>query len=345
MTASKTAEFVALYRALEDTETRRPALFRDPFSAAFLSPTLAIAMRLSRIRPLRGALERYADWRAPGARTSAIGRTRFIDDVVRADAREGVRQLVVLGAGYDCRAHRLPELAETRVFEVDRPDTQAHKRVVLGGAGAGVRGDVDYIPVDFAVDDLSRKLRAGGWAAERPTTFIWEGVTNYLDESSVADVLRLVGAAASGSVLVFTYIHRGVLDGSARFDGADKLVRNVRWLGEPWTFGLDPDDVGAFVARFGLALEQDLGADEYRERYFGLCPRELRGYGFYRIAVARVPGRTRQRGPRASSAEPHPWAARKRRSSGSSFARGGSQRATRSRRHQPPPGSSQRANR
>lgn len=70
--------------------------------------------------------------------------------------------------------------------------------------------------------------------------------------------------------------------------GAEKLVRNVRQLGEPWTFGLLPDAVPAFVGRFGLAREKDLGADEYRDLYLPLHATERRGYGFYRVAVTRV---------------------------------------------------------
>lgn len=288
MAASRTAEYVALYRALETSERRREPLFRDPFAAHFLADSHAVALRLANLPGARGLLERYADWRAPGARTSAIGRTRFIDDVVRAEIARGTTQLVILGAGYDTRAHRLPELEDAAVFEVDRPETQQEKRRRIAGL-AGARESVHYVAVDFQKDDLGERLEAAGWRADRPSVFIWEGVTNYLDEAAVAAVLGRVGRTATGGAIVFTYIHRGVLDGSQRFDGADKLVDNVRRLGEPWRFGLVPAELAAYVARFGLQLEQDLGADEYRARYLGTDAR-FTGYAFYRIAVARVGG-------------------------------------------------------
>jgi methyltransferase (TIGR00027 family) len=244
---------------------------------------------LARVRSLRAVLVRYADWRAPGARSSAIARTRFIDDVVRRAIEEGTRQLVLLGAGYDCRAHRLAELHDTQVFEVDRAETQAAKRAGIESArDLGARRDVRYVAVDFGRDDLAASLMSAGWDRTRASVFVWEGVTNYLTEAAVAKVLALIGGAAPGTVLAFTYVHRGAIDGTTRFDGADKLLRNVRGLGEPWTFGLRPDEVGDFLARCGLALEEDLGADEYRRRYLGGGSRDLRGYAFYRIAVARV---------------------------------------------------------
>jgi methyltransferase (TIGR00027 family) len=281
---SRTAEYVALYRALETDETAREPLFRDPFATRFLPRELVLALRLARIRPLRAVLTRYADYRAPGARTSAIGRTRFIDDVVRRAVAAGVRQLVVLGAGYDCRAHRMPELAGVAVFEVDRAPTQAEKRARI--AEVATR-PVRYVAHDFGdARTLADILGPAGWDAAQPTLFVLEGVTNYLDAEAVDKLLRAAGSAAPGSEIVFTYVHKGALDGSVAFEGADKLVANVRSLGEPWRFGLDPADVAPFVAACGLELVEDLGADSYRRRY--LVGDDLRGYAFYRIAVARV---------------------------------------------------------
>ena len=289
MGASRTAEYVALYRALETTETRREPLFRDRFAAELLTDSRARALKWANRPGMRGILERYADWKAPGARTSAIGRTRFIDDIVCAEVAAGIRQLVILGAGYDSRAHRLPELANFPVYEVDRPDTQEEKRRRIEGV-EGARKDVRYVAVDFVRDDLATRLADAGWRSDRTTLFLWEGVTNYLEEQAVARIFDMVGLCAISSAIAFTYIHRGVLDGSKHFDGGAKLVDNVRRLGEPWQFGLIPEELRDYLAGFMLALEQDLGADEYRARYFGDNAR-FRGYAFYRVALARRPER------------------------------------------------------
>ena len=276
MSASRTAQYVAFYRALETVQRRRAPLFRDPFAIRFLGPGLARTVRAARVPVVHALVARYADHRAPGARTSAIGRTRIIDDVVRAAAPG---QLVILGAGFDCRAHRLAELAGTEVFEVDRPETQARKRALLGE----VRADVHYVAVDFLHDDTAERLTAAGWNPAMPTCFIWEGVTNYLTAPAVDEVLSWIGNSAPGSVLVFTYIHRGLLDGSQDFAGGAKMVANVNALNEPWTFGLRPDEVAPLLHRFGLTLREDLGADDYRSRT-GIT--DLTGYAFYRLAIA-----------------------------------------------------------
>ena len=282
MTASRTAQFVALYRALETVERRRPPLFRDPFATVFLSPGLHRAVRAARLPAVHSIVDRYADHRAPGARTNAIGRTKLIDEVVLRAVAQGVDQVVVLGAGFDCRAHRLPELHDRAVFEVDRAETQEAKRARLRSV-PGVRSDVHYVAVDFLRDPVPDRLAAAGWDAARPGCFIWEGVTNYLTAEAVSGMLAWIGRTAPGGSLVFTYVHKGLLDGNVAFAGGQRIIGNVRALGEPWTFGLYPDEVGPLLERFGLSLVDDLGADEYRART-GLAGDT--GYAFYRLAVA-----------------------------------------------------------
>lgn len=296
MSVSRTARYVALFRALETAETGRAPLFEDPFAAAFLTPALRLAVRASRVPPVRRLVERYIDRRAPGGRTSGIARTAFIDEVVRARARAGVPQVVLLGAGFDCRAHRLPELAGARVFEVDRAAMQEAKRALLASAAASgsvrarVRDDVRYVAVDFLRDVLEERLKEAGWDPALATMVVWEGVTSYLDEPSVIGVLSWIGRCAPGSAVVFTFIHGGLLDGSARFEGGEAAMSSVRRMGEPWTFGIRPEEAAAFVARCGLVLREELGADAYRKRYLG-PEAGGRGYVFYRIAVAETGGR------------------------------------------------------
>jgi methyltransferase (TIGR00027 family) len=282
MAASRTAQFVAMCRALETYERRRPPLFRDPYARKFLSPRAALLVYAARVPFLRDRVDRYIDRLSPGARTSVIARTAYIDDAVRSAVASGVDQVVILGAGFDCRAHRMPELRGAAVFEVDQADTQAQKRAQLADAG-GVR----YVAVDFLRDDVGAALEAAGWQPRRRSVFIWEGVTSYLNEPAVTSVLRWIATTAAGTRVVFTYLHGGLFDGSAQFDGAERSVARVRRVGEPWTFGLLPEAVEAFVARSGLRLRENLGADENRRRYLGATPR---GSAFHRIAIAEVEG-------------------------------------------------------
>lgn len=73
--------------------------------------------------------------------------------------------------------------------------------------------------------------------------------------------------------------------GSSAFEGGDRIAADVRGMGEPWTLGFLPEEVGPLLESHGLAVREDLGADEYRARYLGEAGR---GYGFYRIVRAEV---------------------------------------------------------
>jgi methyltransferase (TIGR00027 family) len=287
--ASRTAEYMALFRALESTEAPARRLFEDRFAAAFLAPRFHLVVSLSRF-PLVGAIVRaYIDRRWPGARTSAVARTRFIDDAVEAALNEGIEQVVILGAGFDARAYRIAAMARVPVFEVDHPSTSATKRAVVEATLGSIPSLVRFIAVDFNSGSWQSAITSSGYDPQRRSLFIWEGVTNYLTEDAVDRTLRWCASAASGSKVLFTYVHSRVLDEPQAFDGTDRLFATLSAADERWTFGLDPSSLRSFLAQRGLLLEADVGASDYRARYFGRTADRMRGYEFYRIAVARVP--------------------------------------------------------
>src|SRR5438128_7077471 len=214
--SGRTAEFMALFRALESV--RRPPsarLFDDRFARAFLRPSLRAVVGLSRVPVAGRVVPWYIDRRWPGARSSGIARTRLIDDLVSEALRDGIGQVVILGAGFDCRAYRIAGIERCRVFEVDHPATQAVKTARLGRMLGDLPAHVVFVPLDFGQQAIDRALNASGFDRSARAVYIWEGVTNYLTEAAVDATLRHFATAASGSRLLFTYVHRGLLDGSA----------------------------------------------------------------------------------------------------------------------------------
>jgi len=147
---------------------------------------------------------------------------------------------------------------------------------------------VRSVPIDFNSQPLPSVMKAAGYNPERRTLFIWEGVTNYLTEDAVDGTLRWCASAAVGSKVLFTYVHRQVLDVPHAFEGTERLFATLGAAGERWTFGLDPTCLRSFLAQRGLILDEDVGASEYRARCFGSAATRMRGYEFYRVAVARV---------------------------------------------------------
>jgi methyltransferase (TIGR00027 family) len=287
--ASRTAEYMALFRAIESSLPADRRLFEDPFARRFLSPPLAVVATLCRLPGVPDLLSRFIDRRWAGARSSAVARTRFIDDTIGAALGRGMDQVVILGAGFDSRAYRLLGLTKVAVFEVDHPDTLAKKQRVLQRASLDVPAGVRFVGIDFKSTDLERVMAAAGYSKLARTFILWEGVTNYLTEAAVDATLRWCARAATGSQLLFTYVHRAVLDDPGAFAGTEKLFATLKTAGEQWTFGLDPAHLASFLKHRGLELEQDIGSGDYRARYLPQVSRIMRGYEFYRIAIARVP--------------------------------------------------------
>lgn len=287
--ASRTAEHNALFRALESSLPEHRRLFDDPLARAFLGWPFALVSRLAAVPGLRELVPGFIDQRWPGVRSSVVARTRLIDDTIAASL-ENTEQLLILGAGFDSRAYRLPGLGGIRVFEVDHPDTQAAKRAALERALPDPPEHVRFVAIDFEQDDLGSVLAAAGYRDSARSFILWEGVTNYLDEGAVDATLRWCSRASPGSLLLFTYVHRDLLTRPDAFVGTGRLFATLEKVGERMTFGIEPRELPELLAKRGLSLVSDLGAAGYRERYFGAAARKMRGHEFYRVAVARTTG-------------------------------------------------------
>jgi len=186
--ASQTAVMVCMGRAIAHLEGTVPG-FSDP-TALPLLPDEARA-RVERFRrgpPPSTARERFAHrFLERRAQMMAI-RTVAIDQAAR-EAR--APQVVILGAGLDGRAWRMPELREAIVFEVDHPDTQREK-VARAASLVRTAREVRFVPVDFTRDRLDEKLAAAGHDSALPTAWIWEGVVMYLTRAEVEATMEVI---------------------------------------------------------------------------------------------------------------------------------------------------------
>jgi methyltransferase (TIGR00027 family) len=288
--ASTTAEYMALFRAMETARPRATRLFEDPFAQRFLRPEWQLLVTAMRIPVVRDWITAWVDSRSHGAMSSGIARTRFIDDALKTALPEGIDQVVILGAGFDCRAHRIPGMDQVTVFEVDHPDTFLRRAACLRTMLASTTPHTRTVPTDFDEGHLVEAMEGAGYDPSRRTFFIWEGVTSYLTAAAVDTTLRWFATATIGSRAVFTYLHRQVIDDPQAFEGAEHLVRMVAEAGEPWKFGFCPEELPGYLAERGLELLEDLGAAEYGARYRDKEPSQPDRYEFHRIAIARVCG-------------------------------------------------------
>jgi methyltransferase (TIGR00027 family) len=258
-------------------------LVHDPYGLRFGGPaTVALAKAAVKL-PL-------AVGRMPVVRTVMWVqiRTRVLDDVLRAFTAAGGQQVLLLGAGFDCRGTRFAdELGDGTVFEVDHPATQARKKRVLAEAAAR-QARTRYLAWDFERDrmiDLPERLALLGHDSSRPTLTIWEGVTPYLTPTAIASTVASVHAlSAPGSPFAFTYFDRAQID---RPDVRHRvLARFVARVGEPFRFGWDPTELPMWLDDHGFALDWDRTDLELAARLLPEHGHYMRHGGFRHIALA-----------------------------------------------------------
>lgn len=267
-------------RLVEQSQPPGSRLFVDPVVGRLLDPLMTT---MASAGPMReGLLESLG----PGTYGAQVMRTRYIDDVVDYYAEDGITQLVILGAGLDTRAFRLPSLAATTVYEADLPDIQQQKRTKLHSATPTAR-EIRFVPIDFDSQPLGEALAAAGLDPGLPVLFVWEGVTQYLGEAAVRSTLTVVGESAPGSAVVFTYILRSVIEDNP-WVGWDGRLSQRLGSAEPWRFGLDQAELPAFLAGFGLRLIDHVGEADYQTRYLNAIGRKLLVSDAERIALAVV---------------------------------------------------------
>lgn len=190
-----TAVGVAWARAVE---SRRPdRLFDDPLAARVAQ------------RGQQGLEESFGVREGGLAQTSPVDehvarafldyaavRTRYFDDCLLEACADGCRQVVILAAGMDARAFRLPWPAGIRIYELDRRDVLAVKEEVIAAEGVSPRCQRHGVATDLAADwaaDWAAELRAAGFSGGQQTAWLAEGLLNYLtpeDNDALVDTAR-----------------------------------------------------------------------------------------------------------------------------------------------------------
>ena len=159
-----------------------------------------IAAGITRWSPARRALIATTEKKLRGGWASFLCRKRYIDDQLVNAVAKGLDAVVILGAGYDTRAYRLPELGGIPICEVDLPTNIARKAAALRRCFGRVPPGVTLLPVDFETDDLAERLDHEGFNAGARTVYVWEAVTQYLTEPAVRQTMDIWAARRPAAV-------------------------------------------------------------------------------------------------------------------------------------------------
>lgn len=265
--SSRTALAVAWLRAAHQCLDAAPRILEDPLALRLLGPD---SEALIRAQP-----QRYQDDGTRALRAHVVLRSRHAEERLRAAVARGVRQYVLLGAGYDTFALRQPDWArQLRIFEVDHPASQEAKRARLAAAGLAVPANLVHAAIDFEHEGLLDGLRRNGVDPRVPTFFSWLGVTMYLRAEAVEATLRALAGFACGSEVVLTYASRESA-GSGAEAVLSGMAQRAAEVGEPWLSYFQPEEMAALLRGAGFGAVEFLTPQQARARYFDTRPADL----------------------------------------------------------------------
>lgn len=238
----------------------RAGIVEDPYAQRFLGRRQA-------------NIERFLWWTrrlrlGQPALAYLAARTRFYDAVVIEGLDSGIDQVVLVGAGYDTRAWRLAR-PDVQYYEVDHPATQSAKRTHAPDGEGPV-----YVPADLAEVSLGEALSKAGFQPAKPSVICCEGLTMYLTETAVRELL--CSAAAIGAPQSLLGVEFGSAIGAGH--GSHRVLRllsraSARAGGEPIVGAIDPATAPDLLADCGWAIRESLPAPALQDRY--LHPDEL----------------------------------------------------------------------
>ena len=274
-----TAQGVAKQRLIESIAKPEERIINDPYADRFVLGASFIKLMGHKLNVW------LAEKLVPGFHEHLISRTRFIDDLVKKNSASGVEQYVMLGAGYDSRAHRLELPSSLRIFEVDQPEVQARKRSKLPKELPNLE-NITYVAVDFSHQSLTEQLMDAGFDQSKSTVFTLEGVSQYITKEAFDSMIKEMAALTQKANSHFFVSYASELlnknpdacfgNGYPNAEKRAKLITYVSAkVGEPWISFYRAEEIETVLSQNGYSIKENVTLKDLNSRYFAPVGRTL----------------------------------------------------------------------
>ena len=278
-TKDGTAQGVAKQRLIETLARPDERIINDPYADRFV-------IGASFIKLMGHKLSVWLSQKfVPGFHEHLISRTRFIDDLIKKSVTSGAEQYVILGAGYDLRAHRLELPSSLRIFEVDQPEVQARKRSKLPKELPNSE-NVTYVTVDFTHQSLTKQLMDAGFDQSKSTVFTLEGVSQYITKEAVSSTIKEMATLTqkASSIFFISYVDELLNKNPEACFGKGypkaakraKLIKNLSAkAGEPWISFYGAEEMESVLSQNGYSIKENVTLEDLNSVYFTPVGRTL----------------------------------------------------------------------
>ena len=274
-----TAQGVAKQRLIESIAKPEERIINDPYADRFVLGASFIKLMGHKLNVW------LAEKLVPGFHEHLISRTRFIDDLIKKSAASGVEQYVILGAGYDSRAHRLELPSSLRIFEVDQPEVQARKRSKLPKELPNLE-NITYVAVDFSHQSLTEQLMDAGFDQSKSTVFTLEGVSQYITKEAFDSMIKEMAALTQKANSIFFVSYASELLNKnpeacfgKGYPNAEKRANLITYgsakVGEPWISFYGAEEIESVLSQNGYSIKENVTLKDLNSRYFAPVGRAL----------------------------------------------------------------------
>ena len=267
-----TAQGVAKQRLIESLAKPDRRIIYDPYAKNFVLGANIIKLMGHRLSVWLG------NKIIPGMHEHLISRTRYIDDLIEKSTFANIEQYVILGAGYDSRAHRLKLPSKLKIFEVDQSEVQELKRLRLPDNMPN-RESITYVDIDFNHQSLKEQLINVGFDQNKSTIFTLEGVSQYISREAFDATLKEVADLNpnSNSRIFISYVNKLLKEDSKACFGKGYLkpekavsfiTNSAAKMGEPWISFYSSEEIESILSQNNFTLIENKTLADLNSKYF-----------------------------------------------------------------------------
>ena len=274
-----TAQGVAKQRLIETIAGADKRVINDPYADSFVIGSGFIKLMGHKLNAW------LSEKLAPGFHEHLISRTKFIDELIQKSAVNGTEQYVILGAGYDSRAHRLELPSSLKIFEVDQPEVSDNKLAKLPKELPN-SDNVTYVNIDFSYQSLTEQLIGAGFDQKKSAIFTLEGVSQYITKEAVSSTIKELASLTrdTNSIFFMSYVDE-LLDKNPEacfgegYPNPAKKASLIKGLsakvGEPWISFYNGAEIEDLLSQNGYSIEENVTLEDLNSLYFSPVGRTL----------------------------------------------------------------------
>ena len=274
-----TAQGVAKQRLIETIAGADKRVINDPYADSFVIGSGFIKLMGHKLNAW------LSEKLAPGFHEHLISRTKFIDELIEKSAVNGTEQYVILGAGYDSRAHRLELPSSLKIFEVDQPEVSDNKLAKLPKELPN-SDNVTYVNIDFSYQSLTEQLIVAGFDQKKSAIFTLEGVSQYITKEAVSSTIKELASLTrdTNSIFFMSYVDE-LLDKNPEacfgegYPNPAKKASLIKGLsakvGEPWISFYNGAEIEDLLSQNGYSIEENVTLEDLNSLYFSPVGRTL----------------------------------------------------------------------